>query len=67
LQPTEVPGIQIGAVRYKAWDVPSSLYSDLPAVSPLIFESWIPPNNAPWGVAPGTPATLAAAVLNSCR
>jgi uncharacterized protein (DUF2126 family) len=25
-------------VRYKAWDQPSSLYSDVPAVSPLVLE-----------------------------
>jgi uncharacterized protein (DUF2126 family)/transglutaminase-like putative cysteine protease len=38
LRPTEVPGIQVGAVRYKAWDQPSSLYGDVPAVSPLVLE-----------------------------
>ena len=38
LQPTRVPGICVGAVRYKAWDQPSSLYSDVPAVSPLVLE-----------------------------
>ncbi|HTB21990.1 MAG TPA: transglutaminase family protein [bacterium] len=38
MRPTDVPGIQVGAVRYKAWDQPSSLYSDVPAVSPLVLE-----------------------------
>jgi uncharacterized protein (DUF2126 family) len=38
LRPTGVPGLLVGAVRYKAWDLPSSLYSDIPAVSPLVLE-----------------------------
>ena len=38
LKPTDVPGVLVGAVRYKAWDQPASLYGDLPAMSPLVFE-----------------------------
>jgi len=38
LQATDVPGLMVGAIRYKAWDQPSSLYGDLPATSPLVLE-----------------------------
>jgi uncharacterized protein (DUF2126 family)/transglutaminase-like putative cysteine protease len=38
LQATDVPGLLVGAVRYKAWDQPSSLYGELPSVSPLVLE-----------------------------
>jgi uncharacterized protein (DUF2126 family)/transglutaminase-like putative cysteine protease len=38
LQPTDVPGVQVAAIRYKAWDLPSSLYADIPASSPLVLE-----------------------------
>ncbi|MEP6560276.1 MAG: transglutaminase family protein, partial [Nakamurella sp.] len=38
LRPTNIPGLQVAGVRYRAWAPPSSLHPTIPPDSPLIFD-----------------------------
>jgi uncharacterized protein (DUF2126 family)/transglutaminase-like putative cysteine protease len=38
LRPTQVPGLQVAGLRYRAWAPPSSLHPTIPPDSPLVFD-----------------------------
>jgi uncharacterized protein (DUF2126 family) len=38
VQPTDTPGTYVGAVRYRAWQPPSSLHPTIGVHTPLVFD-----------------------------
>jgi uncharacterized protein (DUF2126 family) len=38
LRPTNIPGLQVAGIRYRAWAPPSSLHPTIPPDSPLVFD-----------------------------